>query len=275
MSASDIIPTHRRREILSRLASAGGVRVSHLATQLAVAEETIRRDLRLLEREGVAIRTHGGAVPARTQDLSHGQPVRTDVAFGVRLNAMAAEKRAIAAEAAKLLEPNHVIALDGSTTAWELARLLPPFPLTVITNSLVIINALANRNDVRILCTGGRLNPALQLFEGVLTTDALKRLNIDRAFFSCRGIDPQRGLSDPSEASATYKTRLIDLAARSILLADHTKFSTRSTVNFAPTQKIHTLITDTGLAASKLVPFTQKGVTCIRVKAGQGDKVTR
>jgi DeoR/GlpR family transcriptional regulator of sugar metabolism len=193
----------------------------------------------------------------------------------VRLNAMAAEKRAIAAEAAKLLEPNHVIALDGSTTAWELARLLPPFPLTVITNSLVIINALANRNDVRILCTGGRLNPALQLFEGVLTTDALKRLNIDRAFFSCRGIDPQRGLSDPSEASATYKTRLIDLAARSILLADHTKFSTRSTVNFAPTQKIHTLITDTGLAASKLVPFTQKGVTCIRVKAGQGDKVTR
>src|SRR5690606_10146630 len=110
-----------------------------LAGELVVAEETIRRDLKLLEREGVAIRTHGGAVPASTAKNGV-PPAFTDLAFGERLSAMAPQKRAIAAEAARLIKTDHVIALDGSTTAWELARILPRHPLTVVTNSLVIIN---------------------------------------------------------------------------------------------------------------------------------------
>lgn len=264
---TDMIADHRRREIVGRMTQRGSVRVSDLAGELSVAEETIRRDLRVLEREGVAIRTHGGAVPARTNEVEHGQVVRTDEAFGVRLNAMAAEKRAIAAEAVKRIKAGDVIALDGSTTAWEVARLLPRFAATVVTNSLVIVNSLANRGDVRIVCTGGRLNPALQMFEGVLATDALKRLNIDLAFFSCRGVDPVRGLSDPSEASATYKARLIELAAKSVLLVDHTKFGAKSVVNFAGVAKISEIVTDVGVPARELTAFVQRGVVCVRVKA--------
>jgi DeoR/GlpR family transcriptional regulator of sugar metabolism len=266
---ADIIPDHRRRQILERLNKHGSVRVSDLAGELVVAEETIRRDLKLLEREGAAIRTHGGAIPTSPTDNGEARPgaggLFTDLAFGERLSAMAPQKRAIAAEAARLIKTDNVIALDGSTTAWELARILPRHPLTVVTNSLVIINLLASRGDVRIVCTGGRFNPTLQMFEGLLTHEALGRMNIDLAFFSCRGIDPHRGFSDPSEASAAYKRRLIELAETSVVLADHTKFDTRSAVILAGPGEVTRILTDAGVPAANLKPFEKLGVRCIRV----------
>jgi DeoR/GlpR family transcriptional regulator of sugar metabolism len=103
------------------------------------------------------------------------------------------------------------------------------------------------------------------MFEGLLTHEALGRMNIDLAFFSCRGIDPQRGFSDPSEGSASYKRRLIELAEQSIVLADHTKFDTRSAVNLAEPDEVHRIVTDAGLPAAKLKPFEKLGVKCLRV----------
>jgi len=264
MHMSDVIPDHRRRRLLEHLQQHGSVRVSDAAEQLDVAQETIRRDLRLLEQEGAAIRTHGGAVRTNTSRAVDGLPTETDLDFSVRLGARAAEKRAIAAHAVRMIKPGNVIALDGSTTAWELARILPHHPLTVLTNSLVIVNFLASRGDVRIVCTGGRLNPALRMFEGLLAHEALARMNIDLAFFSCRGIDSGRGLSDPTEASAGYKQRLIELARQSVLLADHTKFESRSAVYLAEPSKVTCIITDRGLPAAKLRPFERLGVKCFR-----------
>ncbi len=257
------LPDQRRRRILEHLNEDGSVRVSFVAGKLGVAEETIRRDLKLLEEGGHLVRTHGGAVPSARIDA---MPLHRDISFAERRSAMEAEKRAIAIEAAKLIKPNTVIALDGSTTAWELARALPKIPITVVTNSLVIVNLLASRGDVRIVCTGGRLEPTLQLFEGFLAHEALQRLNIDLAFFSCRGIDAKRGYSDPSEVSAVYKQRLIELAGKSIVLADHTKFDVRSVVNFASPGKVHTIITDNGVAPSRLKAFVAAGVACVRAK---------
>jgi DeoR/GlpR family transcriptional regulator of sugar metabolism len=259
----DVIPDHRRRRLLERLHQHGSIRVSDIAQQLDVAQETIRRDLRVLEQEGAAIRTHGGAVRTAPRSVD-GLPTETDLDFSVRLGARAPEKRAIAAHALRMIKPGNVIALDGSTTAWELARILPHHPLTVLTNSLVIINFLAARGDVRIVCTGGRLNPALRMFEGLLAHEALARMNIDLAFFSCRGIDPVRGLSDPTEASASYKQRLIELARESVLLADHTKFESRSAVYLAEPSKVTHIITDRGLPAPKLRPFERLGIKCYR-----------
>lgn len=257
---STALPDHRRRQILQRLSQDGSVRVSDLSRKMKVAEETIRRDLKLLDGEGVLVRTHGGAVPSAPRD---GIPFDVDVSFGQRLTAKAKEKRAIAREAVKLIRPRQVIALDGSTTAWELARLLPRTPLTVVTNSLVITNLLTQRPDVRIVCTGGHLDTALQIFEGLLADETLSRLNIDVAFFSCRGIDAKRGYSDPSEPSALYKKRLIELAEQSVLLADHTKFDARSMVYFATAGEINRIITDTGVPASALKPFEKLGVDCV------------
>lgn len=243
----------------------GAVRVAALAEALEVTEETVRRDLNTMDRQGVLLRTHGGAATLDRPDVHSILPAAGDASFEERLRAMSAEKRAIAREAASHVRAGQVIALDGSTTAWELARQLDLPQLTVVTNSLVITNLLSQRN-VNVICVGGTLDKRLQMFGGIIAEQALERLNIDQAFFSCAGIDANRGLSDPSDAAAQMKRRLIELSQRSVLLADSTKIDQRAVVFFANCGDIDELITDSAAPAETLSQIESLGVKCSAVR---------
>ncbi len=226
-----MIATQRRREIVAMVRSGGSARVSDLARSLEVTEETIRRDLRELDEAGQLVRTHGGAVAAEPTDDHAG---RADLPYDHRSIVDRAEKRAIAAAALALIQPGQVVALDASSTACELAYRLPDEPLTVVTNSLVICSALADRKHVDVVCTGGKLDPQAMAFHGPDAERAVARHNIHRLFFSCRGIDPQRGLSEANDAHAAIKRSLLDATQHAVLLADHSKLGLRSAVFFAP-----------------------------------------
>ena len=272
------LPGQRRRHILDAVQAHGVVRVSDLSSDLGVAAETIRRDLKQLDDDGRLIRTHGGALlptalsVGERVDAAGGagpapEPVSTHQSFQARRRLAAPEKETIAAAAAAHVRANMTIALDGSTTACALADRLPDVTLTVITNSLVITNLLAARAGgdgalpgLRVICTGGTLNPRLQSFDGVLADAALERLGIDVAFFSCRGIDPARGLSDPTDAAARFKRRLVELSRQSVVLADHSKFGAQGAVLFAAPDDVDVLITDTPPQPEAADAFRRAGV---------------
>ena len=268
-----ILPGQRRRHILSHIREHGSVRVSELADELGVASETIRRDLKLLDVDGELVRTHGGALlPTGSAGQGHaagnGQaadPVRTvavhEFTFEARTQIATDEKAAIANEALKLLQPNQTIALDGSTTAAALAGRLPDFPLTVVTNSLGVTTLLARQqHPATIICTGGTLNAPLQIFDGVLADEALDHLNIDIAFFSCRGVDVSRGFSDATDAAARFKRRLVEVANRSVVLADHHKFGELGAVIFAAPTQVDLLITDAEVVGEAHASLERLGV---------------
>ena len=178
-----MIAPQRHRTILNRLLAAGAVRVSDLARDLEVTEETIRRDLSALSDRGVLERTHGGAVAVASEtdhlDLPHDQRAATHPL----------QKEAIARVAAAGITPGTVIALDSSSTACRLARLIPDQPLTVVTNSMVVCSVLAERSQIEVICAGGTLDPEAMAFFGLMTQRDLARLNIERLYFSCRGLD--------------------------------------------------------------------------------------
>ncbi|MCS7032733.1 MAG: DeoR/GlpR family DNA-binding transcription regulator [Phycisphaerae bacterium] len=261
----DLLPDQRRRKILEKLRADGVVRVAALAAELSVTEETVRRDLKHLDRQGVLIRTHGGASLIDRPDPASTLPLHGDAPFEERLRARSVEKRAIAREAATRIRAGQVIALDGSTTAWELACLLDLPRLTVVTNSLVITNLLASRGNVQVICVGGTLDVRLQMFGGILAEAALTRLHIDLAFFSCAGIDPERGLSDPTDSAGHIKRRLIEIADRSVLLADSSKLNRRAVVFFADPGDVDELITDAAAPAEVLERIRSLGVQCTTV----------
>ena len=234
-----MLALQRHRGILELVESAGAVRVAELARRFRVTEETIRRDLEKMETDGRLLRTHGGAVPMEDPLL--------DRPFRARETVAAQEKAAIAAwTAERHIEPGDAIALDASSSAYQLARALPNAPLTVLTNSLEAAAFLAARPAVRVISTGGTLDPHDRAFTGPLAEDAARRYHVDKLFLSARGVDPARGLSEADESHARIKETLIEQAERVFLLADHTKMGVKSRVFFARLDALDAIVTDDG-----------------------------
>ncbi len=243
-----MIASHRRQSILTRIHAGGVARVSELARELDVTEETIRRDLKLLAGRGEVERVHGGAVAPQAEP-------ELELPFAQRHAAHAGAKRAIAAAAARSVEPGQVIALDPSTTACQLALLLPDAPLTVVTNSLVACSLLAEKPAIEVICTGGTLDPEAMAFFGLGAAAALAKLHVDRLFFSCRGVDLARGLSESDDRHAAVKLAMLDCAEAATLLVDTSKLGVASTVLYAPLSVADRVIverTANGEAAERL-----------------------
>ncbi|MEM9883206.1 MAG: DeoR/GlpR family DNA-binding transcription regulator [Planctomycetota bacterium] len=223
-----MIALQRHRNILGRVLDEGSVRVTDLARQFEVTEETIRRDLRLLAEQGVVARTHGGAVAVEPEGGHR------DLPYVQRETAHTTQKDAIARAAVRLIEPGSVVALDPSTTCCQLARRIPDVELTVVTNSLAVCSILADRPRVEVICTGGTLDAEAMAFFGLHTRRALEGLHVERLFFSCRGLDFERGLSEANDRHAAVKLAMIESAHRCTLLADTSKLGLASTVFYAP-----------------------------------------
>ena len=252
-----MIALQRHRNILSQVIDQGSVRVSTLARRLEVTEETIRRDLRTLSEQGMLARTHGGAVALDRGDM------HLDLPYDQRHATNPRQKQAIAHAAAQLIRPGMVVALDPSTTACQLARLIPDQPLTVVTNSLVICTTLAHRKQIDVICTGGNLDPEAMAFFGLHAQRALERLNVEHLFFSCRGLDLDRGLSEANDRHAAIKLSMLEAAHRSTLLADTSKLGLASTIFYADVDAADQIIVnrpDTQPEAEAVARLRDRGI---------------
>ncbi|MCL6443503.1 MAG: DeoR/GlpR family DNA-binding transcription regulator, partial [Alicyclobacillus sp.] len=170
----------RHRKIVELVRQEGSIRVAELSRLFQVTEETIRRDLDRLESEGKVIRTHGGAVATEERPL--------EVPIEQREISRIEQKRAIAAKAVQFVEEGDTISLDASTTAWQMARVLPDIPLTVVTNSVKVAMELANKRYVQVISVGGVLVARSLSFVGPLAERSLDGYHVRKAFFSCSGV---------------------------------------------------------------------------------------
>lgn len=248
----NVLSIERHRTILNLIERDGSVRVSELARDLSVAEETIRRDLEKLHTEGRLVRIRGGALRIEDQ--------RREIPFDIREVVNLAEKRAIAGVAVGHIEEGDVVALDASSTARELARVIPDIPLTVITNSIAVTTALLDRSRIRVMSTGGILDGPSLSYTGSLTEQALERFHIQKAFLSCKGFDPSRGPSVATDEHARVKRRMVELAERTYLLVDSSKFDQRGVELFASTSEIEVVITDSGTDQGIINRFSKMGI---------------
>ena len=247
-----LLVAERHREIVAIVSAEKSVRVAGLARQFSVTEETIRRDLEKLEQEGKLLRSHGGAVSIRQGG--------NEAPYSEREIRSAAEKMAIAREALKLLEEGDTILIDASTTALQVARLLPDISLTVLTNAMPVCVELANRPRVRVICTGGNLSAASLSFTGPRAEQALTEYHVNRLFFSCTGVDLTHGLSDVNESQANLKKRMMAVADRTTLLVDRTKFGIKALKRFGHIADVHEIITNSPADPALLGEIEAAGV---------------
>ncbi|MGW2787671.1 DeoR/GlpR family DNA-binding transcription regulator [Streptomyces populi] len=248
----------RRQLILEMVRANGAVSLRELARVVQTSEVTVRRDVRALEAEGLLDRRHGGAVLPGGFTRESGFPQKSHLAT--------AEKTAIADLAAGLVEEGEAIVVGAGTTTQELARRLARVPgLTVVTNSLLVAQALAHANRVEVVMTGGTLRGSNYALVGSGAEQSLQGLRVSRAFLSGSGLTAERGLSTSNMLSASVDRALVQAAAEVVVLADHTKLGTDTMFQTVPTDLITRLVTDEppahdDRAATELQALADQGV---------------
>lgn len=246
----------RQRLILDRAREAGRVDNNDLAALLDVTAETIRRDLKHLERLGHVKRVHGGAIPV--ERLVGEQTV------AARRETRAAEKDAIAKRAVELVPEGGAILIDAGTTTARFAQVLPDDrDLTVVTHAIDIAASLADRPRITPIVLGGRIRQRTLAAVGSWTERMLGELHVDVAFMATNGVSVERGMSTPDVDEASVKRAAIAAAKRTVLLADHTKVGVDHLVQFGAVETIDTLVTDAGLAPALRDEFDAAGVEVV------------
>jgi DeoR family transcriptional regulator, fructose operon transcriptional repressor len=233
------------------------VSASELTDVLGVTAATVRRDLSYLERKGLLVRSHGGAVSKTT--ATNFQPSYDTLGQTNR-----EEKRAIAAEAAKMIFDGDTIFLEGSTTVSEVAPILQHRNrLTVVTNSPTIVCQLQRYPEVSVMCTGGDLQRDVFYLSGVWAQRSINEIRVDKAFIGVSAIDPGYGLSTASHAEAAVKQCIIKTAKMRIALVDHSKFVKQGFAYVGPVSELTTLITDAATSPDHLRILKESGVQVV------------
>lgn len=232
-----MLAIERRNEILTNLQKKQSVLVSELSKQYGVTEETIRRDLEKLEMEGLVKKTYGGAV--LKQSLSIDMPLK------IRQKTNRTEKKYIGAKAAELIEDGDSIMMDSSSTVLYIAKAIKhKNRLTIITNSVEILLEYADAKNIKVISTGGRLREASLSLVGPNAVRTLREYNVDKAFFSCKGVDMEKGVTESNESEAEIKKTMLLSARQIFLAADSSKFGQVSFASLMALDRADYVITD-------------------------------
>lgn len=234
----------RRRMIAEAVMSEGSMRIEDLTDRFGISLMTAHRDVDELVSRGLFRKTRGIVTAAATNLIES-----SDV---YRANRQAAEKKMIAAAAMQFVEPGQAVFLDDSTTVLQMAQHLPSkAPITAITNSLTLMNALTGLSDVTLLGLGGQYYGWCNSFMGRMTIREIEALRADVFFISMSAISEGVVLHQSPETVDT-KRAMFDCSVKRILLADHTKFERRALHSFAALDEFDVVIVDDRLPAEQV-----------------------
>ena len=247
-----MLKSTRQSKIRDLVEEKGQISVTELNAILDVSEATIRRDLEYLAEEGWVVRTHGGALRA--------EPAPAEPPIKLRMGENAAEKERIGRLAAGLVREGETIFLgSGSTVSAMIPHLLGLSNLTVISNSLPVINQMA-RSQAELIVIGGMFRSSEQSMVGHVAEQAIREFRADHVFMGIRGIDVQHGLTSDFLPEAVTDRAIMGIAPHCVVVADNSKFNRVSSVFLAPVTRAHTIVCDEKVPDLTIMALREAGV---------------
>lgn len=248
----------RQQEILRLAQERGRVEVLALAQEFQVTAETVRRDLKALDRAGLVRRVHGGAIPAGRlgfePDLNEREAAAPD------------EKNRIAQAALGELPEDGSVVLDAGSTTGRLAASMPvDAALTVVTHSLPLAMRLTDCPGVDLHIVGGRVRHRTRAAVDAWALRAYAEINADAVFLATNGFSLSSGLTTPDLTESAVKRAVMRAGRRVVLLADSTKHGEEHFARFGGLDEVDLLITDTGLSAADAEAIERQGPQVRRV----------
>lgn len=230
-----MLKEERQQKILEILNAEQKVITSDLSERLSVSEDTIRRDLKELDNQGLIKRVYSGA-------LRKGPPV---VDFFSRQNIASDIKTKLAQKALRFIEDDQVLLIDGSTTNLHLVNQLPlSLKATIITNSPPISMALSNHKDVEVIMLGGILFKQSMINLGVQTVESLNTMVADLYIMGVYNIDAEMGISVPTLSECLVKRKMVEVSTEKIGLVTKDKLGTVSSQIICPSEELTYMVTE-------------------------------
>ena len=260
-----MLALERRNRILEKLQEEKRVVVSELSQLYDVSEETIRRDLEKLEKDGLATKSYGGAVI--------NENINIDMPFNVRKNRNVVGKQKIAEIVASMVQDGEHIFLDASTTAVFVAKAIKSRErMTVITNSIEIIIELSDVSDWNIISTGGSLKEGYLALVGPKTEAAISSYYVDKAIVSCKALDTEKGIMDSVELFSAATQAMLYSSRQRILAVDSSKFDKVSFVKSMRLKQGDILVTDRLPSEDWQNYLQERGVQLVTPEAQEQDQ---
>jgi DeoR family transcriptional regulator of aga operon len=235
---SEFTPTpERQKQILSLLVKQGRLSVNEIVEQFSISVATARRDLETLASQGKAQRVHGGVIAV--------EQAPPELPILQREGEQADEKAGIGRAAAELIADGETVFLGSGTTVLGAAKHLRDRKnLTVITNSLPVLNALAGIKDITVVSLGGQLRESELSFIGHITEQALAEIRVDKVIMGARGLSLEHGLTNDYLQETLTDRAILKIGREVILVADHSKVNRVSTALLAPLSSMNIFVTD-------------------------------
>lgn len=248
-----VLPEERKNEILKELNKTGKVKVIELVNQFKVSEETIRRDLMLLEEKGLLKRVYGGAIKTVFEFEEPPFTQRTTVNHEAKVQ--------IGKKAIQLISNGDVIAIDVGTTMLEFSKCIEnKKDITILTNSLPVSAVLTeslnqNKFTGQILLLGGLIDPKHQSISGNLTEQMLNQFNINKAFISAGGVSIQGGVTNYHLHETFVSRKMVEVSKQVIMLTDYSKIGVDTFCKVCPLEKVDAIVCEQAFPAEwKNVP---------------------
>ena len=234
----------------------GRVEIDEIGRLFNISTATARRNLDRLAEDGKIQRVHGGATAV--------EKTPPEPPFHLRGNNQADEKRIIGRVTASLIQDGDTILMGGGTTVFEVAKQLQGKKnVTVITNSLMVANALVNQSEITLFILGGFLRHAEQLTYGLYTEQILSDLYVDKVIIGIRALSMERGLSIDFFPELATERLLLKKGKEVIVAADHTKFNREATTTIGPITAVHRIVTDAQAPEKMVAELKDLGIEVI------------
>lgn len=245
--------TSQRKNYLGEVLRRDGRIVARaVSEELGLSEDTIRRDLREMARDGLLMRVHGGALPA--------SPAVGN--FAQRERIASADKQAIGRIAAGLIQPGQVVFIDGGTTSAQLVRhLAPQLHATIVTHSPSVAVELVAHPNIEVVMLGGRLFRHSVVGVGAATIEAIGQIRADLYFMGVSSVHPEAGLSTGDFEEACVKRALCRAAAETIVLASAEKLATASPYQVVAWSDVGAMVVPPSVDEAALAPYRKLGIT--------------
>jgi DeoR family fructose operon transcriptional repressor len=248
----------RRSRLLQLVRDHGELEVSATTALLDVSLETVRRDFRALESQGLIRRSYGRVFAVESGVF--------ETSLAIRHTINPEEKARIAAVLISKIDEAQTIFIDEGFQTQLIAQRLPDDRrLTIVTASLPIATMLAARPNMQVIMLGGRVRGNTLGVVDIAAVDMLRRLNLDLAILGANGVATDRGMTTPDPAVAAVKEAAVRAASRRIFVGAHHKFGMTSFVTFAALTDFELIITGQELSASLANRFASVGANLLRV----------
>ncbi len=244
----------RQQQIASHIESNGFINIADISKKYGISDESARRDLRMLEQQGLCKRTHGGAI--RNQQVNLRPPADRDFEKMPVFD----NYREIARTAATMIQENDTIYLTGGSFGHIIIPFLPKdIHYTLVVNSVDIGKELRPFNNIDVYIAGGKMRQSGSLVDS-LATDFVSRLHFDLSFLTGAGLTADFGLSNGTDETATFQRTIIKNSRKKCLLLAGSKIGTDSFIKVCDISVFDSIITDWECAKDHLASIEEKGI---------------